>query len=199
MLYIFDVEGTGFVKAGFTTRCPWDRVCDGFWRLVHPTECCGKLGWDNLQLLALSPGSMEDEALLKECTPPVAGEFWRREDLHMLLLVFKMQAISGHGCDNENWRLPLPVKPAEPAGRGIEKRPCCGGSAVVCFACHKSFALWVHLSRHMRESCPARQATGLGLARVECSRCNLQVINRNLKRHRASESCKTRGDPIVLE
>ena len=48
MLYIFSVEGTDFVKAGFTSGCPWGRVRDGFWRLVHPEECCGKLGWENL-------------------------------------------------------------------------------------------------------------------------------------------------------
>ena len=196
MLYIFSIEGTDFVKAGFTSGRPWDRVRDGFWRLVHPAECCGKLGWENLHLLALAPGSMEDEALIKERRPPVAGEFWRREDLDMLLLVFKMQAISLHGCDNENWQLPLPEKPAEPpTGRGIEKRACCGGETIVCYACQRSFTLWVHLSTHMRESCPARRETGLEVARVECSRCNKHVINRNLKRHRDSEKCKSADAP----
>ena len=51
MLYIFSIEDTDFVMVGFTGGCPWGRVHDGFWRLVHP-ECCGKLGWENLQLLA---------------------------------------------------------------------------------------------------------------------------------------------------
>ena len=130
----------------------------------------------------------------------MAGEFWRREDLDMLLLVFKMQAISVHGCDNENWQLPLPEKPAEPpTGRGIEKRPCCGGETVVCYACQRPRTLWVHLSTHMRESCPARRETGLEVARVECPRCSKHVINRNLKRHRDSEKCKSADAPIVIE
>ena len=194
MLYIFSVEGTDFVKVGFTSGCPWGRVRDGFWRLVHPVECCGKLGWENLTLLALSPGTMEDEALIKECRPPVIGEFWHRVDLDMLRLVFKMQALSVHGCDNENWELPLPEKPSTPLiGRGIEKRPCCGGEAVVCYACQRSFTLWIHLSTHMRESCPARRETGLNQVKVDCSRCNQPVINRNLKRHRDSEKCKSAG------
>ena len=189
MLYIFSIEGTDFVKAGFTSGCPWDRVRDGFWRLVHPEECCGKLGWENITLLALSPGTMGDEALMKECKPPVIGEFWRRQDLDVLILFFKVQAIGEHGCGNENWEFPLPEKPAVPAlGRGIEKRPCCGGDTVVCYACQRSFTLWVHLATHMRESCPARRETGL--AKVECSNCNKHVIHRNLKRHQDSEKCK---------
>ena len=75
MLYIFEIEGTDFVKMGYTSGCPWKRACDGFWRLVHPEECCGKLGWDNLQLLTLCRGGLADEALIKEHYPPVAGEF----------------------------------------------------------------------------------------------------------------------------
>jgi len=191
MLYIFSVEGTDFVKAGFTSGCPWGRVRDGFWRLVHPEECCGKLGWESLQLLALSPGTLEDEALMKEAIAPVAGEFWRRRDLDMLRLFFKVHAIGVHDCDNENWELPLPPKPeAPPPGRGIEKRPCCGGTSVVCYACQRSFTLWVHLSTHMRESCPARLETGLAAAKVVCTRCALPVIQRNLKRHRDTLKCK---------
>ena len=199
MLYIFSVEGTDFVKAGFTSGCPWGRVRDGFWRLVHPEECCGKLGWEDLQLLALSPGTLEDEALLKESVPPVEGEFWRRRDLDTLRLFFKVQSIAVHDCDNENWELPLPPKPEAPLlGRGIEKRPCCGGSLKVCYACQKSFTLWVHLSTHMKESCPARFQTGLGAAesrlsaKVECGVCALPVIQRNLKRHQGSQKCKSR-------
>ena len=197
MLYIFSIEGTDFVKAGFTSGCPWGRVRDGFWRLVHPPDCCDKLGWENLQLLALSPGNLEDEALLKECAPPVAGEFWRRESLSTLLMFFKFQAIGVHDYDEENWQLPLPPKPdVPPLGRttgpgGIEKRPCCGGSSVVCYACQKSFTLWVHLSTHMRESCPARRETGLETAKVGCGVCARRVIQRNLKRHQDSQKCKS--------
>ena len=194
MLYIFSIDGTDFVKVGFTSCCPWGRVRDGFWRLVHPAECCGKLGWENLTLLALSPGNLEDEAVIKQSRPPVIGEFWHRADLPLLLLLFKVQGIGVHGCDNANWELSLPEKPSTPLlGRGIEKRPCCGGGVVVCYACQRSFTLWVHLSTHMRESCPARHETGLEVARVECYRCNKHVINRNLKRHLESEKCKRAG------
>ena len=57
--------GTDFVKLGFTSGCPWGRVRDGFWKQVHPEpQCCGKLGWDNLNLIALSPGTLEDEAFI---------------------------------------------------------------------------------------------------------------------------------------
>ena len=191
MLYLFSVEGTDFVKAGFTGGCPWGRVRDGFWRLVHPPECCGKLGWESLQLLALSPGTLGDEALMKERTPPVTGEFWRRQDLDALRLFFKAQACCAHGCDSDNWELPLPPKPeAPPLGRGIEKRPCCGGTSVVCYACQRSFTLWVHLSTHMRESCPARLETGLAAAKVVCRVCAVPVIKRNLKRHKDTLKCK---------
>ena len=194
MLYIFGIEGTDCVKAGFTSHCPWGRVRDGFWRLVHPAECCGKLGWEDLHLLALSPGTMEDEALIKVCMPPVTGEFWRRKDLDMLLIAFMVRAIGVHDCDRDNWQLPLPAKPETPLlGRGVEKRPCCGGNTVVCYACQKCFTLWVHLSTHMRGSCPARGETGLGSAKVDCTVCAMPVIKRNLKRHHASQICRSRA------
>ena len=104
----------------------------------------------------------------------------------------KMQACGVHDCDSENWQLPLPVEPeTPPLGRGIEMRPCCGGSPVVCYACNKSFTIWVHLSTHMTESCPARLETGLGSAKVECGVCARPVIQRNLKRHQGSQKCKS--------
>ena len=122
----------------------------------------------------------------------MAGEFWRRQDLDMLRLFFKVHAIGVHDCDNENWELPLPAKPeTPPPGRGIEKRPCaCGGSSAVCYACGKSFALWVHLSTHMKESCPVRRETGWEAAKVECGVCARPVIQRNLKRHQGTRKCK---------
>ena len=130
---------------------------------------------------------------MKEAIAPVAGEFRRRRGLDVLRLFFKAQALGSHGCDNETWELPLPPKPEAPLpGRGIEKRPCCGGTSMVCYACRKSFTLWVHLNTHMRERCPARLETGLGAAKVECGVCALPVIQRNLKRHQGSQRCKSR-------
>ncbi len=84
VLYIFEVKGTSFVKMGFTSGCPWNRISDGFWKQVHPKECCHKLGWDDLHLIALSPGTLEDETSLKQQVPPVCSEFWPREDLATL-------------------------------------------------------------------------------------------------------------------
>ena len=199
MLYIFEIEGTDFVKMGYTSGCPWKRVCDGFWKLVHPEECCGKLGWENLRLIALSHGTLANEAEIKECRPPVVGEFWHKSDLANLRLFQEVMSIS-IGFGNDDWDLPLPEKPAEPAtGRGIEKRPCCGGSPVVCFACQRPFTLWIHMSTHYRESCPARRAAGLEVTKVECKVCKKRVINRNLKRHNYSEKCKRMGDAPLIE
>ena len=121
MLYLFSIEGTDFVKAGYTARCPWQRVCDGFWRLVHPPDVCGKLGYENLRLLCLSPGTLEDEEQLHAAIPPVAGEFWLRGRTEMIKLFFKANSICEHARDNDNWELPLPDKPAvPPIGRGVE-------------------------------------------------------------------------------
>ena len=56
VLYVFEVRGAAFVKVGFTAGCPWGRVRDDFWRVVHPKACCNRLGWDSLELLGLFPG-----------------------------------------------------------------------------------------------------------------------------------------------
>jgi hypothetical protein len=179
VLYVFEVAGTPYVKLGYTSACPWGRVRDGFWRLVHPAGCCGKLGWDNLRLLTMSPGSLQDEAYVKAQVPPERGEFWPREQLEALRAVMKALAVSTGGCNDENWELPLPPKPESPApGRGVEKLECCGGSLIPCFGCGKHFKLYVRLLTHKRESCPATAG-----AKVACDRCGASVIKRHLKRH----------------
>ena len=81
MLYIFDVVGTPYIKLGYTSQCPWLRVREGFWKLVHPVECCGCLGYEDLELLVLTPGSLLDEHAIKLIVPPRQGEFWGREQL----------------------------------------------------------------------------------------------------------------------
>ena len=190
MLYLFAIEGTPFVKAGYTARCPWQRVCDGFWRLVHPREVCGQLGYESLRLLALSPGTLEDEAVLKDAQPPFCGEFWHEEDAGTIQLFFKVNAIANHGCDNESWELALPAKPVvpPPGGRGVEYRMCCGGPGVQCYGCGARFDLWVHFATHRSESCPAGPGVG---AKVACEKCSVSVIKRNLKRHQQSKGCAT--------
>jgi len=85
MLYVFKIVDTPFLKMGFTSGCPWRRVTRGFWSNVHPSECCGKLGWHNLELLAVFKGSLADEAAVKRALPPVTGEFWAEEMAKPLL------------------------------------------------------------------------------------------------------------------
>ena len=75
MIYIFRVVGAGFVKLGFTHGSPWTRVATGFWSNIHPKACCHKLGWDNLELLAVFDGSIEAELAIKQAIPPHFGEF----------------------------------------------------------------------------------------------------------------------------
>ena len=101
MLYVFAIGG--YLKVGYTSSCPWERVRDGLWRVVHPAACCGLLGWENLSLLLLSPGTLEEEKLLHECLEPEAGEFYPREKLMSIKLFFKVNAIGAHDCGNEDW------------------------------------------------------------------------------------------------
>ena len=180
VLYIFEVLGTDFVKLGFTSGCPWRRIRDGFWKQVHPEpQCCGKLGWDNLNLIALSPGTLEDEAFIKKQVPPETGEFWPRSELDTLRLAMKLLATTQHNCGNDDWELPLPPRPAMPApGRGEEKLECCGGSLLPCYGCGQQFKLWIRLQTHKRESCPASAEP-----RPACRFCGQRVIQRHLKRH----------------
>ena len=103
VLYIFEVVGTDYVKMGFTSGSPWGRIRDGFWKNVHPEGsegCCGKLAWDNLNLIALVPGDLADEAAVKQAVAPEVGE------LEVLRLALKVQACT-RGCDNTSWELPL--------------------------------------------------------------------------------------------
>ena len=65
MIYIFKVIGTEFVKLGFTHGDPWTRVATGFWSNLHPKACCGRLGWDNLELVGCFDGGAEIEAAIK--------------------------------------------------------------------------------------------------------------------------------------
>ena len=196
MLYIFEILGTDMVKMGFTSGCPWGRVRDGFWKLVHPDSCCHKLGWDDLNLIHLSPGTLADEAFIKEQVPPEKGEFWPRSELDMLRLAMKVLCTTHHNCDNDNWELPLPPRPAVPLpGRGEEKLECCGGSLKVCYGCGKTFKLWIHLQTHKRESCPASAEP-----RPECRFCGQRVIQRHLKRHQTqSKRCLAAQGGVAAE
>ena len=173
VLYIFGIRDVPFVKMGFTNHCPWSRARDGFWKNLHPPECCGKLGWNDLELLSLAPGTLEDEAAVKLALPPHSGEFWPREQLERL-----RETIRAHAGEF----LPLPPQPATLApGRGEEKLVCCGGSLRACTVCGRSFSRSIKLWQHIED---VHRAT-----RVQCP-CGKKVIPRNLKQHQKTEKCK---------
>ena len=145
------------------------------------------LGYDNLRLLCLTPVNLDDEIRLQRAIQPVVGEFWHRDSADLIMLFFEANSICEHACDNDTWALPLPDKlSVPPIGRGIEKRACCGGAGLICYACGARFGLWIHLSTHVRESCLERDGAG---AKETCGRRHSKVIKRNLKRHRQSRAC----------
>lgn len=166
MLYIFRVVGTGCLKMGFTRGDVWKRVATGFWSNVHPATCCGRLGWANLELLALFSGGVPDEEAVKQVLPPTVGEFWPEEELEALTRAIAALCVE----------LPLPPKPEVPpeVSRRVEKLPCCGAPRHVCRACRVSFQREHHMWQH-QESCMDR--------RVSCGACQTRVLRRNLKRH----------------
>ena len=169
MLYIFKVRDLPFIKFGFTRICIWERIATGFWSNVRPKDCCGALAWDDLEVLALYPGTEEGEKALKEAIPPTAGEFWPEEQLEPI------QAYLGEP-------LPLPERPSSPplVDWQEEKRPCCSGKIIQCFKCDKTFNLWHHLTQHLKSHA--------GIKDASCRRCGLKLAKRNLKRHEVS--CK---------
>jgi hypothetical protein len=181
MLYLFDVNGTDFVKMGFTGQTIWARVADGFWRNKHPKGCCHKLGFANMELLMLVPGTLADEAVIQAQLPPDEGEFWHKDRLVALKAALLAQ------CGEP---LPMQAKPAEPyLGRSDEKFQCCGGVLIRCFECGKEFKLYKRLLTHKKESCPATAEP-----KVVCA-CGQEVIRRLLPRHQQSQSCKRKRAP----
>ena len=178
MIYIFKVVGTEFVKLGFTQGNPWKRAATGFWSNVHPVECCGRLGWDNLELVALFEGTKWCETWIKESSfvKPYVGEFWLEDQLTALL------RLCGGLCSSGP--LPLPEKPSHPpeVERATEKLPCCGGPEFFCNSCSAGFKRAHHLRQHM-QSCKGKK--------VACSGCSRKVIHRNLKRHQSA--CKAQA------
>jgi hypothetical protein len=168
MLYIFRVVGTGCVKMGFTRGDVWKRVATGFWSNVHPATCCGRLGWDNLELLACFDGDEKIEAAIKEALPPHTGEFWPDEQITELL------GLCWTLCGRKF--LPEPERPEQPpeVQRRVEKLPCCGVPRHVCNMCRMSFQREHHMRQH-QESCTDR--------RISCAACQTRVLRRNLKRH----------------
>ena len=166
MLYLFKVVDAPYVKMGFTSSCVWQRIATGLWSNVRPAECCGKLGWSDLDLLVLFPGDKQDEAAIKKAIPPTMGEFWPEEMAEDL--VEKLGTLGE--------MLPLPPRPscAPSVDRVVEQLPCCSGQVFQCFQCDKTFRRWRHLQQHRQSHANVKDS---------CGRCGLKVLKRNLKRH----------------
>ena len=171
MLYLFKVRDLPFIKMGFTRGCPYRRIATGFWSNLHPSDCCGKLGWDDLELIAVFPGSLEDESALKKTFPPTVGEFWPEE------MVNALKGALAHLGDE----LPMPPRPPVPpdVDRCEEKLACCTGQTIQCFKCDKTFNRWHRLKQHLQSHADVKDS---------CGGCGLKVLKRNLKRH--TGTCK---------
>ncbi len=181
-IYIFKVGDSGFFKLGFTRGCPWKRIASGVWSNVHPEACCNKLGFENLNLLALYKGTLEQEQALQALNPyPENGEFWpdwlRETILDALKRQHEMQMI--------------PEKPdlrtqAGVSRRSEAKRVCCtGGQDFKCFFCDKVFRRFHHLLQHQFS---AHSSNG----RTTCQNCGTTGLTRNIlhKRHTNSAKCR---------
>ncbi len=119
---------------GYTGICPWQRISWGFWELKRPKVCCGRLGWDDLQLLVLTCGRVEDEKYIQRQVPPECGEFWHRKDLEALCSAMESLVYTKYVHGDNEWKLPLPPRPdAPPLGKRshpFQNSPCCHGGPI---------------------------------------------------------------------
>ncbi len=178
-LYVFEIRGEPYFKMGFTAVCPWLRIRDGLWSNVHPPDCCNKLGWGDLTLVALFEGSLVDERELQEAIPPECGEFWASAMHEELLKAMREKLVEKQ----------LPIKPSEPPHQRREERlSCCeGGRDFKCYDCGRVFARYHLLRQH-------RATHSTTADRVTCKRCGLVGLKRNIvcKRHWKTAFCKSK-------
>ncbi len=181
-IYLFEVVDTGFLKLGFTTGCPWIRMACGAWSNVHPKDCCNKLSFMNMKLLALFKGTLEQERSLQALNQcPENGEFWPDSFLGLLLLTL----------DKTLERREIPERPDLRNHEGVSrrseaKRVCCtGGQDFKCFYCDKIFKRFHHLLQHQFS---AHSSQG----RTTCPKCGTTGLTRNIlhKRHTNSAKCR---------
>ena len=78
MLYIAAFPG-GWLKLGHTSVDFWRRACQ-FWTNAHPTDLCGKLGPENVELQGLFGGGRKEEQQLFAEFPPQIGEFFHESE-----------------------------------------------------------------------------------------------------------------------
>jgi hypothetical protein len=181
-IYLFEVVDTGYLKLGFTAGCPWIRMASGAWSNVHPKACCDKLGFENMKLLALFKGTMEQERVFQSLNPsPENGEFW--PDYFLGVLLWSLARTLE--------RLELPERPdlrnlPVVGQRREEKRVCCnGGQEFKCFNCNQVFARFHHLMQHRNS---AHSTEG----KTSCTKCGAKGLIRNImcKRHTDSAKCR---------
>jgi hypothetical protein len=180
-IYLFQVGDTGFFKLGFTRGCPWVRVALGVWNNVHPKECCNKLGFENLQLLALYKGTLEQEQAIQALNPfRENGEFW--PDWMRWRVLFSLR---GHEVQT------IPEKPELRMQEGIHRHNeakllcCTGGQEFKCWTCDMVFTRYHHLVQH---KISAHTSNG----RTTCQNCGAKGLTRNMlhKRHTNSAKCR---------
>jgi uncharacterized C2H2 Zn-finger protein len=177
MLYIFKLRDVPYIKFGYTSDSPWARVSNGFWSNLHPLQCCNRLSFSHLDLVALYTGSKAIESSIKETFPPVAGEFWGEDMLAPMMTLL----------DFLEHLLPLPPREWIEPARPEERLACCvGGTSYQCWRCEQVFKRSHHLWQHIKVKHTA------GRDMVKCSKCSMELIKRNLKRHEEN-SCRGRS------
>ena len=154
----------------------------GAWSNVHPKACCNKLGFENMNLLALFEGTLEQEKIFQSLNPyPENGEFWPNYFLGVLTL----------SLDERLDRREIPERPdlrnqAGVSRRSEAKRVCCtGGQDFKCWTCDKVFKRYHHLVQH---KISAHTTNG----RTTCQNCGAKGLSRNIlhKRHTNSTKCR---------
>ena len=141
MLYVFDVVDSQYFKFGFTAQSnPWNRIQKGFWTNLHPTELCGKLGSQNLNLVHVFEGDYNLEKCIQSLFPPECGEFWRKDDLPKIIKMLRLMTSE----------LEIPIRP-DFVETEVDKLSCCSGELNECWICGKKFKRFCKLLQHKRD------------------------------------------------
>ena len=172
MLYIITFANSTWGKVGVTESSLWSRF-ETLWTNVHPSELCGKLGCEHIEVLRLFEGSRAEEQVIFSLFPTDCGEFYVASRLPQIIKLAESMLEART----------VPPKPSQFAPPG-EKRPCCGGTEYVCFTCGLRFQRACKLKQHLDDV--HRKI------RVKC-KCGKEIPPRNLVRHQLSKACKSKA------